>query len=344
MKITYENVCCIEHAVLDLQPGKLVAIVGESNQGKSALYYTLASGLLNSTDFKRFINNEALKKNAKAVAKISIEDDNNNFWQVEAGKGHLYYRHNKTKYEKVGRKNIFDITETQIPGLLYDVENMSPIMNIVDEDTGMFPIDRSDAQIFKTYERLLSLSCTEDILRTIKIDQEDVDFKISDFTNTIQMSLVKLKDIDNFYESIKDLELTTKITKLTELINSTNQLLTIYSQISSSAQYSEYVLNLPKFEKSDFDVKSFEFLVSSLVKAGNLQKYVKLAGIQCYDNAFDIKAVEELFKEFQKAAELTKEIETLSALQVSDKSELDNVTNILNEIKVCPYCGKPMED
>ena len=154
MKIVYKNVGSIRDAEVDYEPGKLIAIKGESNQGKSLMWYSLIAGFTNSPDFKKFINNEALKEDPKAIEKIDLYDDYGNFWQVEAGTNHLYYRTNKAKYEKTNRKSIFELSNSQIPGLLYDEENTTPIMNIVDEDSGMFPIDRSDSQIFKTYERL----------------------------------------------------------------------------------------------------------------------------------------------------------------------------------------------
>lgn len=38
MKVTYQNVASIRNATLDFTPGKLICILGETNQGKSALF------------------------------------------------------------------------------------------------------------------------------------------------------------------------------------------------------------------------------------------------------------------------------------------------------------------
>ena len=344
MKICYKNVGSIRDAEVDYEPGKLIAIKGESNQGKSLMWYSLISGFTNSPDFKKFINNEALRENPKAIEKIDLYDDFGNFWQVEAGTNHLYYRTNKAKYEKTSRKSIFELSNSQIPGLLYDEENTTPIMNIVDEDSGMFPIDRSDAQIFKTYERLLSLSCTEDILRSIKLDLDDIDFKTADLSKNVQQNKDYLCKLDKLKQDIDFEKLDQLKSNLEQLKNDYVNFANTYETISSIAIYVDKIINMPRFSEEQFNLKYFEDLLKSYVTAINLEKYVSLKD-KVFDKIdFDIANFMNISQNYSAAYQLSKDIASLTYEISTDESSLKDILLKLKEIKVCPLCGKPMED
>lgn len=342
MKVQYRNTCSIRQAEVDFEKGKLIAIRGESNQGKSALFYVLLAGLVNSPEFKKFINNKALEENGKATATVTLVDDENNFWQVDAGTSHLHYRVNDAKYEKVGRKNIFEVSNRQIPGLLYDPEDSRLIMNIQGEDDGLFPIDRSDAQIFKTYERLLSLSSTEDILRTIKLDLEDVDYKSFDMTKSIQQSNEQLAKIEELFAVIDENKVNEILTVYRSFENDYNRRKSLYDKIESSATYVDKVVSTAEFPKVQFDIMSFQRMLQSLISAQAILKYCKLAEIDFAKTSFDINKAIELSKTYELAMSLDREVKTLLSSVESDEKTLKDINSILDSIKTCPLCGKPM--
>lgn len=344
MKIVYKNVGSIRDAEVDYESGKLIAIKGESNQGKSLMWYSLIAGFTNSPDFKKLINNEALKEDPKAIEKIDLYDDYGNFWQVEAGTDHLYYRTNKAKYEKTSRKSIFELSGSQIPGLLYDEENTTPIMNIVDEDSGMFPIDRSDSQIFKTYERLLSLSCTEDILRSIKLDLDDIDFKITDLSKSIQQNTEYLAKLDKLAQSINQKDLSMIKEDLQKLKNDYDASIAIYNSTNNTAKYVDKVLSVGYTSDSSFNVQYFENLLKDYVRAVDLQKYISLKEVAYEKEEFNISKAVELGQDFSVAYQLSQEIAQLTYEISADESTLQGILLKLKDIKTCPLCGKPMED
>ena len=344
MKIKYKNVCSIRNAEVDFELGKLVCICGESHQGKSALFYTLLAGLTNSPDFKRFINNEALKEYSKAFEQISLIDDDNNWFQVEAGTNYLHYRTNDAKYEKVGRKNIFELTQNSIKGFLYDPEDSRQIMNIQGEDDGLFPIDRSDSQIFKTYERLLSLSCTEDILRTIKLDVDDIDIKIADYSSSIQKSTSSISKIETILDSK---ETKNFIDNLDNVNNAYKQFKTIkvnYNNIIKMNAYIEQVGQLERAYQTNFDTIRFKSILNNLLKCISYTDYINLcheALVERYQ--FDIQKVQLLEDIHSRAISLSKDISNLETLINETSLALKKVTNELSNIDTCPLCGKPIE-
>lgn len=343
MKIDYKNVCSIRDAKVDFEPGKLIAVVGETNQGKSAMFYTFVDAFTNSPDFKKWINNEALKENPKATAKIAFTDTEGNWYEAEAGTGHVYFRANDVKYEKTQRKSMFELIDGQIPGLLYDPEDSRQIMNFQGEDAGLFPIDRSDTQIFKTYERLLSLSCTEDILRTIKLNTEEVDFKISDYTTTIQQNTVTVNKIEEFQSKV-DLE---KIQKLEqELIackSACSRLNEVVRLTEKDSKYVERAKQIPEIPEVSLNVLDFQSKLTLLVKATNLMNVNAKLSIQWSREDFDCTKFKQLLETCSKAVNLTKDITDLFEQINKDTERLNEVSTIISDIKVCPYCGKPME-
>jgi predicted ABC-type transport system involved in lysophospholipase L1 biosynthesis ATPase subunit len=70
---------------LPIEPGKLVCICGETDQGKSALFYSLLAGLTNSPIFKKFINNEALQEDLERLG-VGYYSERVNFNDIPEGK------------------------------------------------------------------------------------------------------------------------------------------------------------------------------------------------------------------------------------------------------------------
>lgn len=342
MKLKYHNVGCIKDAEVEYKPGQLVAIIGESNQGKSLQFYSLLSGFTNSADFKRFINIDELAKNPKAGEQIILTDDTGVQWEVGATNSSLYYRIGNVKYDKTHRKSIFEIAQSQIPGLLYDPDNCTPIMNIVDEDTGMFPIDRSDAQIFKTYERLLRLSCTEDILKTIKLDMEDIDYQISSRTDAMQKNQVSLQKLIEFNKSIDTNELSNMLKKLEVYVDTIKNIENYNNQANDSMKYIKATEELCRIPVS-FSTSLFKEALEILITMNKIDNYCKLVNsVNDIHIGFDLDRSIELFSNCSKAVSLSAEITSLETAIAKDECLLKTIENNLSTIDVCPLCGKPM--
>lgn len=343
MRLKYKDVCSFRNAQIDFPKGNLIAIVGETNAGKSAIFYSFLDGFTNSPNFKKYINVDALKENPKAFARIELTDEEyDNWFQVESGINYLYYRANDAKYEKVGRKNIFELTEGTIPGLLYDPEDTRQIMNIQGEDDGFFPIDRTDSQIFKTYERLLSLSNTSDVLNTIKLDIEDLDIKITDALKTVQQNTEKCSKIDETLSKCDLVKLTEAIEVMTRLNSFYDELIKDYESIKMASAYVSMIDTKPAMLELSFDAKSFSEALNDLIKAMSVSKYVELCKRQFSNETFDVATASALSNDVLLATFTIESIKRLDYDIADDLAALDEVSNILDSIKVCPLCGKPM--
>lgn len=342
MKIRYQNVCLMKDEEINLEPGKLIAITGETNNGKSALYYTFVDAFTNGSNFKKWINNELLQKDSKTTAKITITDDNGDCYSAEAGTNFVRYAANSVKYEKPGRKSFFELIDGQIPGLYYDPEDSRQIMNVQDEDSGFFPIDRTDSQIFRTYERLLSLSCTEDILRTIKLDIDEIDFKISDMTSAIQQSNEQLVQIDKAISNIDETKLKQLEQQLFAAKSALLRVSAIEQQTRKDSIYVDKVKQSPQQTLEQFNVEDFKSKLMLLTESAKLEKVKQLLTLPEVER-FDYMKMYEIAKALVLANTLVNDLDTLEKQISADEQRLQEVLSIINTIKVCPYCGKPME-
>ena len=343
MKIKYENVCSIRNAELDLEPGKLIALTGETNQGKSATFYGFVDAFTNSPDFTRWINKQALEENPNAVAKVSLVDDEGNWYQAEAGKNHINFRVNDIKYEKPGRKSIFELINGQIPGLLYDPEDSRLIMNVQGENCGLFPVDRPDTQIFKTYERLLSLSCTEDVLRTIKLDNDELDFKIADATSSIQKSNEQIAKIDNVLNNINENAIHTMLLELDANQDALNRISKVYEDSYKDALYVEACSKISSLRVlEDIDLKRIENLFKLIYNYLEHVKIKKKLSYEPLEETFDTSRLTISLQNLQIAKDLEKDLSTILKEQSKDISILKEINDKLDSIKVCPYCHKPL--
>lgn len=346
MKISYENVASIRNATVDFEPGKLICIVGETNQGKSALEYTFVDAFTDSSKLKRWINNDALKEDPKAVAKISFVDDNGDWYQAEAGTGHTNYRVNKIKYEKPGRKSIFDLIKGQIPGLLYDPDDTRLIMNVQDEDSGLFPIDRPDTQIFKTYERLLSLSCTEDILRTIKLDTDELDFKISNMSSASQKSKEQIVKIEDALKTLDETKINELLSNLEANQVTIDRILKCYAQTYKDSMYVEACskLDLARYQNT-IDIDKIKQSFTTMSKAIQFSKYEALIKSieQLQSNTIDLQQVQQKAQSLSVATMLINQLNDIDKERKEDEKKLKDIEEQLSKIDVCPYCHRPLE-
>jgi ABC-type dipeptide/oligopeptide/nickel transport system ATPase subunit len=345
MKLKYKNVCSIKEAEVEFEPGKLYCICGESNQGKSSMFYSLLAGLVNSPMYKNFINKQALSDNSKATAQIEMIIDQN-IYEIEAGTGHMKYTINGEEYSKLGRKSIFDILQGQIPSLLYDPEDTRQIMNISGEDDGLFPIDRSDAQIFKTYERLLSLSSTEDVLRQIKLDNEDVDYKTADLTKNINQNQQQLNQLSEVLKNIDRVKLNTIFGILRDILTRYSITVQALNSNEKSNTYVKKVFSTQEFRNSFFDVQGFSRLLQSLIQAGKVKQYIDIQERGHWGdvrNQFDAQAYYSLEHQLGVATTLQNEIQQLNLTCQNDELLLQDIEAQLSTIKTCPMCGQEIE-
>lgn len=347
MKIKYQNVGSLRNAEVEFNLGKLTLIRGETNQGKSLLFYSLADGLLNNSTFKRWINNKALEENLKANEVITLIDDLNNVYEIKANQNSFQYKvNNEEPFEKVRGKTLFELLNRQIQGFLYSPDEQNPLVNIVQENEGFFPINRSDAQIYKTYERLLALTDTQTIMRNIKFDSDDIDNQQKERTQLLQKYQSQQINIIDTLKTIDENKLNEIEQNLINYYNNYVRLVNICNSVQKDDYYINVYnsLNIPVMQY--FDVNRFSRLLDLYVKQTNINKVsesLKKLKIEKTET-FDLSKINSLNQSYTTSIQLQNDITQINQLIEQDSKLLEDIQLKLKDVKVCPLCGKPMED
>lgn len=345
MKIQYKNVGSIRDAEVEFKPQKLTLIKGPTNNGKSLMFYSMSYGLLNNPAFKHFINNKALEENQKAYEQITIIDDRNDKFEIKAGTNYLQYKYNDNEpYQKVQRKTFFDVSQKSIYGLLYfPDEDYDKILNIVGEDSGLFPINHTDSQIFKLYENLLCLSSSQDILRQIKLDQEDFDYRQKEITQTIQKYEEQQVKINSALDIIDENKLNEIENTLKYYNDNYTRLIDLYNNVIKDVNYiNKY--NSIQYTNIDFDVQKFSRLLNILIQSNSLNNAQSLLNVELIEpEKIDLQKIINIQQNYSNALLLSQEINNLNSTIDNDTKELNNIIEKMKDVKICPLCGQMME-
>lgn len=346
MKIKYHNVGSIKDSEVEFTPGNLTLIRGETDQGKSLMFYSLADGLLNCSTFKSWINNKALKDNPNVFEQIIIIDDNSNEYKIKAGKSYLEYYYNNEKAEKPQRKTLFETLKKQIPGILFSPDELTPLLNIVQENEGFFPINRPDSQIYKTYERLLSLTSTQDIMRAIKLDLDDIQNQQKDKLYSLQKYKEQQTKITEFLSSnIDEKSIDNILNTLINYYNEYARISTLYNSILKDIKYVQAFQYLKNNTLEFFDTTKISKALALYTQYTQFNKSLEVIKNIKYnkEDYLDIRKVELLNNNYQQAYYKEAEIKELNN-QIHDiETKLNSFEVILDSIEICPLCGQPIE-
>ena len=346
MKIKYQNVGSLRNAEVEFNLGKLILIRGETNQGKSLLFYSFADALLNNSTFKRWLNNKAVEENSKAYQQITLIDDYNNQYEIKGTQNSYQFRlNNDEPFEKVRGKTVFDLINRQIFGFLFSADEQNPLVNIVQENEGFFPINRSDSQIYKTYERLLSLTSTQEIMRAIKFDIDDVENQQKDKVRLIQQYQEQQTKISNFLcNGINQNKLDEIQNTLTEYYNRYNKAITLYNSVGKSVNYISILGKYTFKPLPYFDIQRFNRLLNLFVEYRKFNDVKNLMQIELQEvSVIDIEKINQVNQTVNKVIQLQNEINQINEFYKNDSKALEDINLKLKDVKVCPLCGKPME-
>lgn len=348
MKIQYHNVGSIRDAEIEYNLGKLILIRGETNHGKSLIFYSLADGLLNNPTFKKWHNKQSLIENPNSSEKIILYTDDNNKYEVELNsKGFRYRINDNEPVEKVQRKNIYDILNRQIKGFLYSSDEENPLLNIVQENEGFFPINRSDSQIYKTYERLLSLNNTQEIMKSVKMDIEDIQYHQKDNLIMLQKYQAQQSKLSEALNSTIDENYITQVLiTITKMYNDYIRVQNICSFLVKDINYIHTFSNskLEMLTKIDFDALRFNRLLNLYIQDANYQKSNKLLEFKLYSVDIDIDKIKRVNISYNNALNIQSQIQEIYQNIQNDISLLEEIDKKLKDVKVCPLCGQSLGD
>ena len=344
MEIRLHNACSIRDFTLSLEPGKIYIISGGNNSGKSSLFYSLSSALLNSKETKCYINNEALKEDKNATMEVELVDDNGSSYIYQRTPSSAKYFIDGKEYKKLGRGNLFDLIERQIPGLLYDPTADKKIVNIQGEENNLFPFNMSEGEQFKLFEKIFNISSTTDILRSMKLDEDDIDHKIEDNTRQITDNTTKKNVYTNLVNTIKSEDIqrytdyfTTNLNILSNQYNDINLCNTLIISYNNTQQLKNKQQGLTITEQHRDIEKDF---LKACKLAADIQATQDLKNTK---RVFNVSDYNELNSDVLKVQSLEIDYNNYCKELLDLDVELQSIRKQLSTVEICPVCGKPLE-
>ena len=164
LKVHIENFQSISKADLEFKQG-INIIVGQSNSGKSAILRAIKGAILNPSGSQRYI------KNGTEKFQVNLDYEGNSIEWSREGQSPVYTI-NGEQYQKVGNSNLMNILDKS--GFVLD-ENKN-LMNIEGELELLFPFDKSNAELFKLFEKnIFCISDSTAIVKLIKADEDETE-------------------------------------------------------------------------------------------------------------------------------------------------------------------------
>lgn len=309
-------------------------IVGPNASGKSSLFYAIQNALTNPNGV-----DECIHYDHKST-EVTIENNDNSVTWVRNNSSSTYIDNKFNKqYVKASKLDSRDIADL---GFYFD--NKNKVVNIHDEWSVLFPFGESDTDMFRLFEDIFNISCSFQIIDEIKKDEQSIKSSINSNQQEkceLQQKLVVLSDIKQKIDSqyIDNL--------LTTLQNNLQFISGLKADISIFINSYPYTLtDLPQV----FDITN---LYNSLHKYEELHKdyetYVLNKSkqniiIPIFDFNFDIIEPVNLRYDYEQycttKAGILEYGEEINKL----KDELHKLQDKLNLLKVCPTCGRSLEE
>lgn len=342
MKIKIRNFQSLRSEELDLTPG-LILLNGPTNSGKTAVFRALLSFLTNPAGAERYINGSALQEKESAELSVTMIDSDIPKIEFHRNKSSAWYMIDGKKYSKLKRSNLFDLYPELNKKFIYEPSDPRKVLNFQTEEQLAFPFDRSDAEMFKLFERIFNITDTRAVIDTLKKEKDETRFRIDLIFTEKEETKNKL---DAYKSNLGLFDKNMLLSYKNNCINSWSRVESLKNKIHTIQSYAPYlksIKDLPEFLKIDGDESFNRILVlrNLILECQNKAEYLK--------NYEEIKLTETSEEVIERVQNLKDKIETLCSLQKNleeqkTKEEIEgkiikDLEEKLGSFKICPLCG-----
>lgn len=335
MKVTLSNFQILEGENTFEFPEGINVVVGPNASGKSSMFYAIENALTNPNGVDDCINynhNEA---------KVTIENNDNSLtWIRRVGSSTYIDNKNNATYVKASKLDSRDLANL---GFYFDTKNR--VVNIHNEWSVLFPFGESDTDMFRLFEDIFNISCSFQIIDEMKKDEQNIKSSICQ-AQTDKASLQnRLSTLVNITAKVNSNDLDEHINKLNECLQLTSELEKDYENFSKNYLYKNVVLP-PVYDVSLLYEAShkLETINNDFENYKHLKEKAALS-LPTISLDFSLPVYDDtLNNEYEQycitRANLLSLQQELNQLCIQKQC----IEEKIKQIKVCPTCGKMLEE
>lgn len=309
-------------------PIGITVIQGRSGSGKSSLFYAIEDCLSNPNGVSDVINWDADK------CEVTVENEDHRVKWVKTQKSSEYIDKEGKPYVKASKLDSRDIDD-----LGFYFNKKDEIVNIHDEWAKLFPFESNETEMFKLFEDIFNISCSFQIIDSMKKDEQEQKSHINDLTRSINELTMQNNSIDNILSKIDLNKLNGIIFDLQNKENKVNEIIQDYNVFSENQKY----LNLK-------DVTPFTLNIDNNSYNQLLEDYKNyLCCLERRDMNIptrkELNIPENMYEQdYSIYKDILSQISSYDN-EITKLNEEENTTKEkLKEIKVCPTCGHSLEE
>lgn len=337
MKITTTNFQILEGKnEFEFKEG-INVIVGPNASGKSSLFYALENCLYNPNGVNDCINYNATKTT------VNVQDNNESVtWERTADTSSYINEKTQQKYLKASKLDSRDIADL---GFYFDTKGR--VLNIHDEWSVLFPFGESDTDMFRLFEDIFNLSCSFQIIDEMKKDEQEVKANITNNQNKKAEISTKIDTCNNILKliSVNDIDKTTDHIKSAE--DYTSKLREDYQYYQSKSSLLKQII-LPEmfdvsilYEQKNIKEKIEEDYNTYLQYLNKVNIIVPKYDTTLVDN---ISSTEEISLDYEKYCVNQASLNDLQEQLKDVNDKISEKESIINNIRVCPTCGRTLDE
>ena len=332
MKLKIKDFQSISDLEVNFNKGEISCIVGESNQGKTAILRAIKAVLLNPQSTAHYI------QHGKSKAQVTLENNNETLtW--ERTKSSNSYIYKDKSYVKASRQSSKDFCDL---GFITDFKGN--LVNLSDEWALLFPFGYTETELFKLFEDLFSIVDSAKILEGMKADETTcnrdkllLQDKLTTTTQKVKLGtelIDKLSTLPN-PELIKTV-LLKKETELKYLQENFNKIIALNSilklEVPSRSFNTDCLVEMNKQLSELYKVCS---------RLSQLPQNLPIPNPKYFN--WDLESLNKINKSYADFIQEDKNATILTNSCSELKKELNQLQEKWNTIGVCPLCGKEME-
>lgn len=331
MKVTTKDFQILQGEHTFEFPIGITVLQGKTGSGKTTVFYAINDCLVNPNGVDDVINWDAKQ------CSVTIENNDNKITWIKTPTSSIY-RNEITGQEFVKASKL---DSTDLGDLGFYIKD-DEVINIQGEWNLLFPFALKDTEMFRLFEDIFNISCSFAIIDQYKKEEQSIKSNINQTTSQINDLTQNINKIDEILNNVDATKVDTFITTINKNKQLVSQIQNDFNNLSKNYNYKN--IKVPKMYDTGNMVNVGNYYMSISTDYNNYLVNHNLNNLQLPEiKQFDLKEpqIQTDYKNYcYFTNEITKNKETL--LQLTE--QLEQCKQQLSQIKVCPTCGRPLEE